>query len=84
MGQDIIDQRREVKDVISFTASSCRQSQLRTFQHFYYKKNQSYYINVSKTERLEHVPNTRFVYLVCENYRALRPNNKLSCRSNFD
>ena len=60
MGQDIIDQCREVNDVILFTASSCRQSQLRTFQNFY-KKNQSYYINVSKTERLERVPNTRFV-----------------------
>ena len=61
MGQDMIDQCREVNDVILFTASSCRQSQLRTFQNFYFKKNQSYYINVSKTERLERVPNTRFV-----------------------
>ena len=38
MGQDIIDQCREVNDVILFTASSCRQSQLRTFKNFYYKK----------------------------------------------
>ena len=38
MGQDILDQCRGEKDVNSRTASSCRQSQLRTFQHFYYVK----------------------------------------------
>ena len=38
MGQDIIDQCREVKDVNLCTAASRRQSQLRTFQHFYYIK----------------------------------------------
>ena len=38
MGQDILDQCRGEKYVNSCTASSCRQSQLRTFQHFYYIK----------------------------------------------
>ena len=38
MGQDVLDQCRGEKDVNSCTASSCRQSQLRTFQHFYYIK----------------------------------------------
>ena len=38
MGQDILDQCRGEKCVNSCTASSCRQSQLRTFQHFYYVK----------------------------------------------
>ena len=38
MGQDMIDQFRGVKDVNLCTASSCRQSQLRAFQHLYYKK----------------------------------------------
>ena len=39
MGQDILDQFRGEKNVNSCTASSCRQSQLRIFQHFYYIKN---------------------------------------------
>ena len=38
MGLDIIDQYRGEKCVNSCTASSGRQSQLRTFQHFYYVK----------------------------------------------
>ena len=38
MGLDIIDQCRGEKCVNSRTASSCRQSQLRTFRHFYYVK----------------------------------------------
>ena len=38
MGLDILDQCRGEKYVNSRTASSCRQSQLRTFQHFYYIK----------------------------------------------
>ena len=39
MGQDILDQFRGEKNVNSCTASSCRQSQFRIFQHFYYIKN---------------------------------------------
>ena len=38
MGQDMLDQCCGEKYVNSCTASSCRQSQLRTFQHFYYVK----------------------------------------------
>ena len=38
MGLDILDQCRGEIDVNWRTASSCRQSQLRTFQHFYYVK----------------------------------------------
>ena len=38
MGQDLLDQCRGEKYVNSCTTSSCRQSQHRTFQHFYYIK----------------------------------------------
>ena len=51
MGQDRVDQFRGVRDVNLCMASSCRQSQLRTFQHFYYKKKLSYYINISKKKK---------------------------------
>ena len=52
MDQDIIDQCRGVRDVNLCMASSYKQSQLRTFQHFYYKKKLSYYINnVSKKKK---------------------------------
>ena len=60
MGQYIIDQFRGVKDENLCTASSCRQSQLRNFQHFYYKKNENYFIDVSREKRLKHVPKTSF------------------------
>ena len=69
-------------------ASSCRQSQLRTFQHFYYKKKLSYYINnVSKKKKkglntyLRPVSLSNSIWYA-KNYRAIRPNNKLSCRIN--
>ena len=39
MGLDMLDQCRGEKYVNTCTASSSRQSQLRTFQHFYYIKN---------------------------------------------
>ena len=38
MGQDIIDQCRGVKDVNLCTEPPCSESQIRTFQHFYYTK----------------------------------------------
>ena len=87
MGQDIVDQCRGVRDVNLCMASSCRQSQLRTFQHFYYKKKLSYYINnVSKKKKglntyLRPVSLSNSIWYA-KNYRAIRPNNKLSCRIN--
>ena len=63
MGQDVLDQCRGEKDVNSCTASSCRQSQLRTFQHFYYIKKFKVITLATypRKKRLEHVPTTSFV-----------------------
>ena len=62
MGQDILDQCRGEKCVNSRTASSCRQSQLRTFQHFYYIKKKIEVITLATYPRKkEHVPTTSFI-----------------------
>ena len=63
MGLDIIDQCRGEKCVNWRTASSCRQSQLRTFQHFYYVKKIKVITLATypRKKRLQPVPTTSFV-----------------------
>ena len=63
MGLDMLDQCRGEKYVNSCTVSSCRQSQHRTFQHFYYIKKIEVITLATypRKKRLQPVPTTSFV-----------------------
>ena len=87
MGQDIVDQFRGVRDVNLCTHPHADRVNSDLFNTFIIKKKLSYYINdvSKKKKRLEHV--LRPVSLsnsiwYAKNFRAIRPNNKLSCRIN--
>ena len=87
MGQDIVDQFRGVRDVNLCTHPHADRVNSDLFNTFIIKKKLSYYINdvSKKKKRLEHV--LRPVSLsnsiwYAKHFRAIRPNNKLSCRIN--
>ena len=84
MGLDILDQCRGEKYVNSCTASSCRQSQHRTFQHFYYIKKFKVITLATYPRKKDLNTYLRPVSLSnsIQYAKTIGPNNKISCKSN--
>ena len=85
MGLDMLDQCRGEKYVNSRTASSCRQSQLRTFQHFYYVKKLKLLHQQRIQEKKDFNTYLRPVSLSnsIQYAKTIGPNNRISCTSNL-
>ena len=85
MGLDILDQCRGEKYVNSCTASSCKQSQLRTFQNFYYIKKKLKQLHQQRIQEKKDL-NTYLRPVSLSNSiqyaKTIGPNNRISCTSN--